>query len=192
MRPVSIAVLAAALALMTGCAGMVSLHPLVSDSDKDAYFEPALLGMWREASPDNKAESANGEVYTVTRDGGNGYKMTVTEDGAQKTVGFRLLKLEGRYLVDVRDDLGDPALPVHVYFGLVMEKDTLKVSEMDTPWLKERVAERKELRGEELTEADVKGKVVLAAGEADLRKYFLPLAADNRSFANESELRRVK
>jgi hypothetical protein len=54
------------------------------------------------------------------------------------------------------------------------------------------VAGLKELRSEELTEADVKGKIVITSPQADLRKYFLPLAADGRSFANESELRRVK
>ena len=187
MRKVSIGLLTVALELLTGCAGMVSLHPLVTDSDKDVFFDPALVGSWREVSPDDKPESAGGQLYVVTRDGQNGYKASTTDEGVEKSVVFHILKLKDRYLLDVRD-----ALPAHVYFGLTLQKDVLKLSEMDTPWLKEQVAGLKELRSEELTEADVKGKIVITSPQADLRKYFLPLAADGRSFANESELRRVK
>ncbi len=192
MRKISIGVLAAALQLLTGCAGVVSLHPLVTDTDKDAFFDPALVGSWREISPDDKPGSAGGQVYVVTRDGQNGYKASTTDDGVEKSVLFHIFKLPDRYLLDVRDDLGDPALPAHVYFGLTLEKDVLMLSEMDTPWLKQQVAASKELRSEELTETDVKGKVVITSPQGDLRKYFLPLAADSRSFANQSELHRVK
>jgi hypothetical protein len=192
MRKISIGVLAAALQLLTGCAEVVSLHPLVTDTDKDAFFDPALVGSWREISPDDKPESAGGQVYVVTRDGQNGYKASTTDDGVEKSVLFHILKLPDRYLLDVRDDLGDPALPAHVYFGLTLKKDVLMLSEMDTPWLKQQVAACKELRSEELTETDVKGKVVITSPQGDLRKYFLPLAADSRSFANQSELHRVK
>jgi hypothetical protein len=192
MQKISIGLLAVALELLTGCAGVVSLHPLLTDSDKDAFLDPALVGSWREISPDDKPESAGGQVYVVTRDGQNAYKASTTDEGVEKSVVFHILKLQDRYLLDVRDDLGDPALPAHVYFGLTLQKDILKLSEMDTPWLKQQVAARKELRSEELTEADVNGKVVITSPEGDLRKYFLPLAADSRSFANESELHRVK
>jgi hypothetical protein len=191
MSKLAFGLLAAALPWLTGCAGVVSLHPLVTESDKDAFFEPALLGSWREISPDDKPESAGGQVYVVTRDGQNGYKASTTDDGVSKSVVFHVLKLPERYLLDVRDDLGDPALPAHVYFGLILQKDSIKLSEMDTPWLKQQVAAKPGLRSEELTETGVKGKLVITAPQADLRKYFLPLASDGRSFANESELRRV-
>ena len=192
MRKIIIGFLAIALGLLTGCAGVVSLHPLVTDSDKDAFLAPALLGSWREISPDDKPGSAGGQLYVVTLYGQNGYKASTTDDGVEKSVAFHILKLQDRYLLDVRDDLGDPALPAHVYFGLTLQKDILKLSEMDTPWLKQQVAAREGLRSEILTEAAVDGKVVITSPEADLRKYFLPLAADSRSFANESELHRVK
>jgi len=192
MRKVAIGLLAVGLELLTGCAGVLSLHPLVTDSDKDALLDPALVGSWREISPDDKPDSAGGQVYVVTRYGQNGYKASTTDDGVEKSVVFHILKLEGRYLLDVRDDLGDAALPAHVYFGLTLQKDIRKLSEMDTPWLKQQVAAREGLRSEVLTEADVDGKVVITSPEGDLRKYFLPLAADSRSFANESELHRVK
>jgi hypothetical protein len=190
MRKITIGLLAVALDLLTGCAGMLSLHPLVTDSDKDAFLDPALVGSWREISPDDKPESAAGQVYVVTRNGQNGYKASTTEDGVEKSVVFHILKLQDRYLLDVLDDLGDAVLPAHVYFGVTLQKDILKLSEMDTPWLKQQVAGREGLRSEVLTEED--GKVVITSPEGDLRKYFLPLAADSRSFANESELHRVK
>ena len=192
MRNISIGLLTIALELLTGCAGVVSLHPLVTDSDKDAFLDPALVGSWREISPDDKPESAGGQVYVVTRYGPNGYKASTTDEGVEKSVVFHILKLQDRYLLDARDDLGAAALPAHVYFGLTLQKDILKLSEMDTPWLKQQVAAREGLRSEVLTEADVDGKVVITSPEGDLRKYFLPLAADSRSFANESELHRVK
>jgi len=192
MRKISIGLLAVALELLTGCAGVVSLHPLVTDSDKDAFLDPALVGSWREFSPDDKPDSAGGQLWVVTRYGPNGYKASTTDNGVEKAVVFHILKLPDRYLLDVRNDLCDAVLPAHVYFGLTLQKDILKVWEMDTPWLKQQVAAREGLRSEVLTEADVDGKVVITSPQADLRKYFLPLAADNRSFANESELHRVK
>ena len=169
MQKISIGLLAVALELLTGCAGVVSLHPLLTDSDKDAFLDPALVGSWREISPDDKPESAGGQVYVVTRDGQNAYKASTTDEGVEKSVVFHILKLQDRYLLDVRDDLGDPALPAHVYFGLTLQKDILKLSEMDTPWLKQQVAARKELRSEELTEADVNGKVVITSPEGSAK-----------------------
>src|ERR1035438_6506161 len=171
MRNISIGLLTIGLGLLTGCAGGVSLPPLVTDSDKDAFLDPALVGSWREISPDDKPESAGGQVYVVTRYGQNGYKASTTDDGVEKSVDFHILKLADRYLLDVRDDLGDAVLPAHVYFGLTLQKDILKLSEMDTPWLKQQVAAREGLRSEVLTEED--GKVVITAPEGDLRKYFL-------------------
>jgi hypothetical protein len=184
MRKIFIGILAIALELLTGCVGVVSLHPLVTDSDKDAFLDPGLVGSWRQASPDDS------QIWVVTRYGPNGYKASATEDGAEKAWVFHILKLPDRYLLDVLDDLGDAALPAHVYFALTLQKDILKVSEMDTPWLKQQVAGREGLRSEVLAEED--GKVVITSPQGDLRKYFLPLAADSRSFADESELHRVK
>jgi len=181
-----------ACSLLTGCAGVVSLHPLINDSDSDAAVEPGILGQWREVSPDDKPESANGQIYTVERAEKSGYKLTTLDNGVEKSGVFHLLKLKDRYLVDVRDDVDDPPLPCHIYFSLVLQKDSLKLSEMDTPWLKDQIAHRQGLHTEELTEPNAAGKIVITSPHDDLRKYFLPLASDSRSFANESELRRVK
>jgi hypothetical protein len=157
---------------------------LVTDSDKDAFLDPALVGSWRDAS--------GNMVWVVTRYGPNGYKASTTNKGVEKAVSFHILKLPDRYLLDVFDDLDDAVLPAHLYFALTLQKDILKVSEIDTPWLKQQVAAREGLRSEELTDAGVEGKVVITSPQGDLRKYFLPLAADSRSFANESELHRFK
>ena len=61
---------------------------------------------------------------------------------------------------------------------------------MESPWLQDQIKTRGELRHEVLGEDN--DKVVLTASPAELLRYLLPYAADDRSFGEETELRRLK
>jgi hypothetical protein len=80
-------------------------------------------------------------------------------------------------------------LPVHFFVRLRLENDKAWVAAMDSDWLQNQIKTRGELRHELLTEGD--RRVVLTASSAEMRKYLLPYAGDDRAFGEECELRRI-
>ena len=61
MRKLQVCFLTAFLSSLTGCVGVVSLHPLALPTDQDAIFDPALVGTWEDVDPHFRS------VYTVSR-----------------------------------------------------------------------------------------------------------------------------
>jgi hypothetical protein len=117
-----------------------------------------------------------------------GYSVQAEGDDNEYTM--RLLKMGDRYLMDVNCPSNGPALPVHIFFKLRLEKDRAWVAAMDSQWLMEQIEAKGQLRHDVLT--DDFNKIVLTASPADLRRIFLPYAADDRSFEEEGELRRIQ
>jgi hypothetical protein len=175
-----------ALLSSTGCAGVVSLHPLAVPNGKDTVFEPALLGTWEEI----KAESGGVKTrYTVER-GESGYKVNAVAEAERVEGTMHLMKVGDRYLLDVLCPSNGAPPPVHLFLRLRFEKDVAWVSEMDTSWVKDQIETRRQPRHEVLIEGGE--KLVFTASTAELRRHLLPLARDDRSFGEETELRRVK
>jgi hypothetical protein len=199
MRKLQICFLTAFLGFLTGCASVVSLHPLVLPNDQDAIFDPALVGTWQDVDPHDRT------VYTVSR-AESGYYVVLrpSDPGAAEKrevkLSMHLLKVGDRRLLDVyiKDltcdsdacDNYDMQLPVHLFLRLRLDKDSAWLSEMESDWLKEQIKTRGQLRHEVLTEDH--DKVVLTASPGELRRYLLPYVADDRSFAHEDEIRRIK
>jgi hypothetical protein len=173
-----------AVASLTGCAGVASLHPLALPNGKDIVFDPALLGTWEEADTAGNVAAAR---YTVAG-GDPGYTFSVVAGTDEMRGTMYLMKAGGRYLLDVYCPGDGGSLPAHVFLRLRLEKDAVWVAAMDSDWLQDRIKTRGELRHELLTEGD--RRVVLTASSAELRQYLLPYAADERSFGEECELRR--
>jgi hypothetical protein len=174
-----------ALASLTGCSGVVSRHPLALPDDKETVFDPALLGTWEEAAD-------SGDVlknrYTVAR-ADSGYSIRVNT-GAEETKGtMYLMKVGGRYLLDVYYAGKDEQQPVHFFVRVRIKKDAAWVAQMDSNWLQDQIKSRGELQYEPLSKDDL--RLVLTASSEDLRRYLLPYAADDRAFGEEGELRRV-
>jgi hypothetical protein len=175
--------LISALAYLTGCVSVVSLHPLVSPNGKGVVFDPALLGTWEDAqAPGDLAK------YTVARaDSGYSFKVVTGADEMSGTMS--LTRLGDRNLLDVYCPSDGEQLPVHFFVRLRLEKDTAWVAAMDSAWLQDQIKTRGDLRHEVLTEDD--HRVVLTASPAELRRYLLPYVADERAFGEETVLRRV-
>jgi hypothetical protein len=185
MSKVGFVLLISSLASLTGCAGVVSLHPLAEPNGKETVFDPALLGTWEELKTDSDGLRTR---YTLAR-AGSGYSVIVA--GPEKAKGtFHLMNAGGRSLLDVYYPSQEGILPVHLFFKLRLEKDTAWVAEMESDWLRDQIRSRGELRHEVLAEDG--DRVVLTASPAELRRYLLPYAADDRSFGEEIELRRIK
>ncbi len=75
-----------ACGLLTGCAPMVSLHPLVSD-DEAALVDIGYVGLWKECTSDEvwKIESKGDRVY--------GY-LQVGQDSGRGTFSLRPILLD--------------------------------------------------------------------------------------------------
>jgi hypothetical protein len=175
--------LAAILISMTGC-GVVSLHPLVMPNDNDEVFEPSLVGTWAGVQEPGDTHEAKFVVAHTNV----GYSIKPDTDDGEYTM--RLLKVGDRYLMDVDCPSNGPALPVHIFFKLRWEKDRAWVSAMDSQWLMDQIEAKGQLRHDVLTEDF--NRIVLTASPADLHRIFLPYAADDRSFEEEGELRRIQ
>jgi len=190
MWKANVILLLATLVSSTGCVSVVSLHPLAAPHDKDAVFEPGLVGTWQEAdSQDDKTQ------YVVTHDE-SGYAVIV-KTGVEKSGGgkeevklkMQLLRVGGRYLLDIDCPSDDPAVPVHIFFKLRLEQDSAWLALMDSDWLKEQIKTSVVLRHEVLTEDH--GRILLTGSPDELRSYLLPYVADDRSFEDETGLRRI-
>jgi hypothetical protein len=182
MRKFQICFLTALLSLLTGCAGVVSLHPLALPNGKDTVFDPALLGTWEEVKTEGERTA-----YTVAR-AESGYSVTAKPDDFKGTM--HLMKAGDRRLLDVYCPSDGAPPPVHLFFKLRLENDTAWVAEMDSDWLRDQIKTRGELRHEVLTEDN--DRVVLTASPTELGRGLLPYAAEDKSFGGETELRRVK
>jgi hypothetical protein len=175
-----------ALLSLTGCAGVVSLHPLAVPNGKDTVFDPALLGTWE----DVKGEAGKARTRYIVERAESGYKVTAKEGNEKQEGTMHLMKIGSRYLLDVFCPTDSASPPVHIFLRLRFDKDTAWVAEMDTPWLKDEIESRGQPRHETLVDGG--DKLVLTASTAELNRYLLPLAGDDRSFDTETELRRVK
>ena len=193
MRKLQICLLTAFLGLLTGCAGVVSLHPLALPNGKGGLFEPpggetetifdpALLGTWEEVNPPLGATR-----FTVSR-AESGYSVVAEGEDLKGTM--HVMKVGDRRLLDVYHPSDGAPPPVHIFFKLRLEGDTAWVAEMGSRWLQEQIKTRGELRHEVLAEDH--DRVVLTASPSELREHLLPYVAQEKSFNEETELRRIK
>ena len=183
MRSLLCVTVTAVLLSLCGCAGVVSLHPLVLPNDENAAFEPALVGFWEEVV---KPEKAPGTRYTVTR-AESGYGVVI--DPEQKGT-MHLFKKDGRYLLDVY--VPSPGVPpaAHLFLRMRLEKDVAYVAEIDQRRLLEHLKAHGGIRYEILPEDD--DRVVLTSSASELRSQLLPYLAEDGAFGGETKLKRVQ
>jgi hypothetical protein len=187
MRAIAVVFVVSLTALLTGCAGVVSLHPVGMPNGKDAVFDPALLGVWEEVKADKEGGKAR---YAVDR-AESGYSVTVTAGGEEHSGTMHLLKTGERYLLDIYAPSEGVPPPAHIFFKLRLDQDSAWLAEMQSNWFKRQIRTGGRLRHEVLLDEDG-GRIVLTASPAQLRRHLLPYVADDRSFDEEKELRRIK
>ena len=181
MLKAEVILLISALASLSGCGAVVSLHPLAIPNGKETVFDPALLGTWEEVRAEPDGTKARYEVDRAE----SGYSVKAVSGGT-----MHLMKVGNRLLLDVYCPSDGAPPPVHVFLRLRLEKDTAWVSGMDSSWLQDQI-EASGLPRHEVLTGDW-NRMVLTASSAELRRHLLPYVNDDKSFSEETELRRVK
>lgn len=187
VRAIAVVFVVSLTAWLTGCAGVVSLHPVGMPNGEDTVLDPALVGAWEEVKADNKGAKAR---YAVDR-AESGYSVTMTKGGEEHSGTMHLLKTGERYLLDIHSPSEGVPPPAHIFFKLRLDKDSAWLAEMQSNWFQRQIISGGRLRHEVLLDEDGV-RIVLTASPAQLRCYLLPYVADDQSFDDETELRRIK
>jgi hypothetical protein len=186
MRQTLITLVCAAAAVMLGC--VPSLQPLVTD--KDAIFEPGLLGTW------TKADSKQSFIFTKADDG-KSYNVLATDDeGDASKLEARLMRLGNDLFLDTTvkelDWKGNFAkfhlLPAHLFTKITLEGDTLCYATLNFDWVKP-LCEKKKLT---LSHDIVNDMIVLTAPTNELQDFVRKHAAEKDVFQSPTELKRKK
>lgn len=157
-----------------------SLEPLYTEQDKT--FDPALLGVWRDAEKGK-------DYFVATRSAGSAYRILQTDGGGTAVFTARLVELNGARFVDLYPD--KPAVPNGFYGGHLIRAHTfgqiwlhgnqLRIALLDPDWFKTEAAKSAALT---LTAADE--DLLLLAPTAQLRQ-FAARHAGTAAFAANSD-----
>jgi hypothetical protein len=204
MKALKMVVLLAAL--LAGLSCVQSLHPLFED--EDLVFEPGLVGAWRGEDSES--------TWIFEKEKSNEYELTVEQaefenDSAAGTMPdkvpgetarfqARLGKLGGRLFLDlfpeskgnprVRNDLFNlMQLPVHTFWRLTLEKDSLRLDVMSIDWLERMLKEGKV----SIAAVETEDRLVLTATTEELKKLVARYSEDDDAFPpSDGNLRRIR
>ena len=189
MRRFAHVVAIAALVANSGCL-VVSISPL--STEKDAVFEPALVGVWNE-SPTTQ--------YVVSKLGENAYKVDVSDGKTKTTFVGHLVRLDGVLFLDMAAstawaELGVPKdaagtlndwfLPLHFFVRVNQVTPSLSVSAIDETWFKGYLKEHPTALAHTFHDSDV----VLTGSTEDIQKFFRAHANTPGAFEKPTVLRR--
>ncbi len=176
-------VLAAALGV-TGCATVVSVEPLATESN--TVFDPALLGAWSDADGSesmlvyvDKGEQASYDILCID----------IKEKTTYRVEG-RLLKIGGQQFIDVtaHDKNGEVfGIPGHAFVHISKLENGLQLEFLDSPWLQERVQQSKSLPHSKLG-----GQLVLTGTSAQLQDFIQQFGLDEQAWSEPARLRKLQ
>jgi len=189
MRRFALVVAIAALVANSACL-VVSISPV--SAEKDAVFEPALVGVWNESPSDQ---------YVISKLGENAYKIVVSDGKTRTTFIGHLVRLDGVLLLDMaastdRADLGASQaaegtlnawfLPLHFFVRLNQVTPSLSVSAVDEAWFKGYLKEHPTALAHTFRNSDV----VLTGSTEEIQKFFRAHANTPGAFEKPTVLTR--
>jgi hypothetical protein len=181
----------AALLLM-GCE-VRSLRPLVSD--KDAIFEPALLGKWVSGVDEPK--------YTMefSKIGEKGYELVLETQNGAIHFDARLARLGPSLFLDLSPREGPSTedrdldyfyyshvIPTHSIARIVLEKNTMSLAWLNYDAIKSLCSLGQLDIGHEVLDDDV----ILTADTPDLQRFLLQHEGDISLLGNPDEFKRLE
>lgn len=185
--------LAAVAILLTGC-WQKSVYPYYTD--KDVFFEPQLLGEWREADKD----PAEATTWTFTRaEQEKVYRIHIKDKETTLDLNGRLFKLGDETFMDMESrQRSINEIPAHHLFRVPEIGATVKIAlqsgEFIKNWIEGHPNDLAHIRlndPEHPDDAD-KGEYVLTADTARLQKFVLAHFKDEGFFDSPNELKKIE
>jgi hypothetical protein len=168
-----------------GC--VPSLNPLYTD--KDLVFDSVLVGTWRD--PDNG-------TWTFRKAGAKSYKLRYAEKGVSAAFDVHLVRLGKSLFLDSYPDASGMVrndfyrlhfVAGHVILKLVLKKDSLNLTALNSDWLQKGIAaHRLKIRHEPFG----RDRVLLTASTAELQEFIRKHAEDPDAFHIESKDKLVR
>jgi hypothetical protein len=167
MQFTTLVLVAAGMAMLSGCAPAVSIHPLYTAQELAANLP--VEGNWVEES---------GEVWRVTK-ADDGYDVTVLHAGespSAEAYNVHFFALNGLNYADATSK-SDPGLGVsgHVLVKISLQGDRMQVALLDDAWVKKMVQAGLAPKYET---SESNGQVILTASTSELQEFLLLHAGD--------------
>ncbi|HEY6339454.1 MAG TPA: hypothetical protein VIW68_13250 [Candidatus Sulfotelmatobacter sp.] len=182
----------ATLLALSGC-WVYSVNPLYEDNlpkpDPDLVFDASLVGSW--------GHMDDSCLWILTVGGGGApYGMTMTPSTGcksdEKTTKYagHLVKLGNHRFLDFSPESGevcDLCLPLHSFFLVSQENDSLALIPIDVQWLSQAINQRKVGLAHLPSKNSTDDAVVLTATSEALKEFVRKYADDKAAFKPDSD-----
>ncbi len=176
VRLFSMALALAAALLLTGCSGMISLNPFVTDGE--ASIDPALLGVWHDA---------DGEDTCIIKQAGMHYAITYV-DKSSSAITFEAWLLasgDAKFLDLVPGDDSPFRIAAHTPVRVWTEGTTLRFSFLDSDWLRQQATQQ-------LATQLAEDRTLITAPGESVRHFLMEYGADARAYGEVQTLERAQ
>jgi len=187
----------ASLLVLPGC-WVYSVAPLYEENlahpDADLEFDQNLVGSWWHADKECTSTLAfKGQQKEAA------YELTYaaapeckTDEGEKRAFQYdgHIIKLDNHRFLDVNPksaDVCDLCLPLHSFFLISQQNDTLVLTPVDDDWLKDAMAQEKVTLAH-LTFAHYYDDLTLTASSKDLKVFVRRYADDKAAFKPDPNL----
>src|ERR1035437_2963816 len=135
MKELTLPLLSVAAVILAGCV-TTSVYPFYGE--KNAVFEPALIGHWTKVQHPE-------EQWTFERDSRDGYRVDCVSGGKTNAGQAHLFKLAGQTFLDFsasewKEDIQPEPVPSHIVTRVTQITPTLKMLDLIYEWLGQLLA----------------------------------------------------
>ena len=174
MRISQVVLALAGTLLCTGCSEMISLHPLVADSD--TMQDARLHGVWMDGDD---------SMYIVRPDG-NGYTISQSDKSSPAVYKLKakMLKVGDARILDLTPADEDAfQIAAHTPLRAWMEGATLRVAFLDSKWLQEKASAQ-------LATQQAGDRLLITSPQEDVTRFLLTYGGDDRAYGKTTVLSR--
>jgi hypothetical protein len=186
MKSLTTVLLGAATAVLAGCV-VTSVYPFYTE--KDLFFEPALVGDWIKQTKDSDRE-----VWKFEKSGDLAYRFTLIETSRATVTEAHIFKLQGQLFLDVASIEQDyHVIPPHYLLKVSQVTPTLRMSELSDDWLKALVTKKPSAILHHFVKTGDHSddlRVVLTADTPELQTFVLKNLKTPGAWKDELELKR--
>jgi len=175
-------------AVLSGCYPL-SVQPFFTH--KDLVYDPALVGVWKEAG-------SGSALWTIRRGDATSYEALLTEDEESRRYQFHLLQLgDARYLdiVPLEDESMIQHIPAHSLHRIRIGATTIDIEPLNIDYFDALIKAGKIGFAQHVavpTQQGVDNKIILTASTAELQEFLLKHAGEKDLFGEKQQYKRVR